>query len=66
MSGAAAVHRATRFPNWAWALGFGSISAGTYAFVVSRVGANDLNKQLEAEASRQDAAAAAAAPEPRK
>jgi hypothetical protein len=53
----AAAHRATRFPNWAWALGFGSISAATYYFVVSRVGANDLSKQLEEEAARQDAAA---------
>jgi hypothetical protein len=55
---AAAVHRATRFPNWVWALGFGSISAGTYYYVVSKVGANDLSKQLEEEAARQDAAAA--------
>jgi hypothetical protein len=49
-------HRATRLPNWLWALGFGSISAGTYWYVVSKVGANDLNSQLEAEAARQDAA----------
>jgi hypothetical protein len=52
-----AFHRTTRFPNWLWALGFGSISAGTYYYVVSRVGANDLNQQLAAEAARQDAAA---------
>jgi hypothetical protein len=56
-----AAHRATRVPNWVWALGFGSISAGTYYYVVSKVSANDLSQQLEAEAARQDAAAAAAA-----
>ena len=53
----AAAHRATRYPNWAWALAFGSISVGTYWYVVSKVGSNDLNQVLEAEAARQDAAA---------
>ena len=53
---AATAHRATRIPNWAWALGFGSISVGTYWYVVQKVGTNDLNSQLEAEAARQDAA----------
>lgn len=57
MNVAAHAHRATRFPNWAWALGFGSISAGTYWYVVSKVGANDLNQVLETEAARQDASA---------
>lgn len=56
MNVAATAHRATRIPNWAWALGFGSISAFTYYYVVSKVGSNDLNSQLEAESARQAAA----------
>jgi hypothetical protein len=52
----ASTRRATRIPNWVWALGFGSISVGTYWYVVQKVGANDLNQALEDESARQAAA----------
>ncbi|KIZ00428.1 hypothetical protein MNEG_7528 [Monoraphidium neglectum] len=44
----ASTRRATRIPNWVWALGFGSISVGTYWYVVQ--------KALEDESARQAAA----------
>jgi hypothetical protein len=47
--------RATRLPNWLLATGFFSISAFTYYYILQRVGTN-VNDELEAEASRQDAA----------
>jgi hypothetical protein len=55
-AGHALARTSTRFPNWALALAFGSVSAGTYWYVVSKVGGNDLNSALEAEAARQEAA----------
>jgi hypothetical protein len=33
-----------------------ALSGGTYAYVLSRLGKNDLNAQLQAEAARQDRA----------
>lgn len=47
--------RRARVPNWMLAAGLLAFSAGTYFYVMQRVGPN-LNDQLEAEASRQEAA----------
>jgi hypothetical protein len=45
----------SRVPNWLVAAGLFAFSAGTYFYVMQRVGPN-LNDQLEAEAARQEAA----------
>lgn len=47
--------RRARVPNWILAAGLFCFSAGTYFYVMQRVGPN-LNDQLEAEAARQEAA----------
>lgn len=46
----------TGVPSWALGLGIFGCVAGTYYYVLQKVGAADLNYQLEAEAARQDAA----------
>ncbi len=48
-------HPRARVPNWLLAAGLFAFSAGTYFYVMQRVGPN-LNDQLEAEAARQEAA----------
>jgi hypothetical protein len=47
---------ATGIPNWALALSILSLAGGTYYYVLQKVGASDLNAQLEQEAARQDKA----------
>jgi hypothetical protein len=51
----APLRQASRLPNWAIALGIGSVAAGTYGYVLKKVGPN-LNQELEAEAARQEEA----------
>ena len=46
---------ATRIPNWALATAFAGISAGTYFYVLQKVGPH-LDQDLAAEAARQEAA----------
>lgn len=40
-------------PSWLLATGLVAFAAGTYAYVLQKIGPN-LNNQLEAEAARQD------------
>ena len=47
----------TGLPNWTLALGLGVVVAGTYYYVLQKVGPN-LDDALEVEAARQDAAEA--------
>jgi hypothetical protein len=46
---------ATRIPNWALATFIAGCSAGTYYYVLQKVGPN-LDQELAAEAARQEAA----------
>lgn len=49
-----AAHQATRIPSSVLACGLVAFAAGTYAYVLQKIGPN-LEDQLEAEAARQEA-----------